>query len=49
LIVVEEAVKATFTAPPGFTELERRAYDDTALAILRFAENDGGKTTANPC
>ncbi len=36
LIVVEEATKARFTAPEGFTELERRAYDDIELIFLRF-------------
>jgi 16S rRNA (guanine966-N2)-methyltransferase len=36
LIVVEEATKARFAAPEGFTELERRAYDDTELIFLRF-------------
>jgi 16S rRNA (guanine966-N2)-methyltransferase len=36
LIVVEEAIKARFVAPTGFTELERRAYDDTELIFLRF-------------
>jgi 16S rRNA (guanine966-N2)-methyltransferase len=35
LLVVEEAVSATFTAPEGFEELERRAYDDTEFVILR--------------
>jgi 16S rRNA (guanine966-N2)-methyltransferase len=35
LVVVEEAAKAEFTAPAGFEELERRAYDDTALIVLR--------------
>jgi 16S rRNA (guanine966-N2)-methyltransferase len=35
LVVVEEAAKAAFAVPEGFEELERRAYDDTALAILR--------------
>jgi 16S rRNA (guanine966-N2)-methyltransferase len=49
LIVVEEAAKAPFTPPAGFAELERRAYDDTGLAILRFAENDCRATTGNPC
>jgi len=34
LIVVEEATKATFAAPEGFDELERRAYDDTELVFL---------------
>jgi 16S rRNA (guanine966-N2)-methyltransferase len=37
LIVVEEAVAAKFTAPEGFTELERRPYDDTELVLLRCA------------
>ena len=35
LIVVEEAVDAAFTAPDGFTEIERRRYDDTELVFLR--------------
>jgi 16S rRNA (guanine966-N2)-methyltransferase len=35
LIVVEEATKAKFTAPEGFTELERRSYDDTEFVLLR--------------
>ncbi len=37
LIVVEEATKARFTAPEGFTELERRDYDDTEFIFLRPA------------
>jgi len=36
LIVVEEATKARFAAPAGFTELDRRAYDDTEFIFLRF-------------
>jgi 16S rRNA (guanine966-N2)-methyltransferase len=35
LAVVEEAVGAGFTAPEGFTELERRRYDDTEFVFLR--------------
>ena len=35
LIVVEEAAKSGFAAPEGFDELERRAYDDTMLVVLR--------------
>jgi len=35
LIVVEEAADAGFAAPAGFTELERRAYDDTVVVVLR--------------
>ena len=37
LIVVEEAKKSAFTAPPGLAEIERRAYDDTAFVMLRPA------------
>ncbi len=37
LAVVEEAADAGFTAPEGFTELERRPYDDTELVFLRGA------------
>ena len=35
LIVVEEAAKPAFVAPDGFTELERRRYDDTEFVIMR--------------
>jgi 16S rRNA (guanine966-N2)-methyltransferase len=35
LLVVEEAKAASFKAPAGFEELERRAYDDTEFAFLR--------------
>jgi 16S rRNA (guanine966-N2)-methyltransferase len=35
LVVVEEAAKANFKAPEGFDELERRAYDDTEIIIVR--------------
>ena len=35
LAVVEETASASFTAPAGFDELERRCYDDTALLVLR--------------
>jgi len=35
LIVVEEAVDAAFKAPERYEELERRAYDDTELVVLR--------------
>jgi 16S rRNA (guanine966-N2)-methyltransferase len=37
LIVVEEAKKSAFAAPEGFTEIERRGYDDTELVALRLA------------
>jgi 16S rRNA (guanine966-N2)-methyltransferase len=36
LIVVEEAAKAAFAAPEGFSELERRRYDTTEFIILRL-------------
>jgi 16S rRNA (guanine966-N2)-methyltransferase len=35
LLVVEEAKAAEFLAPDGFTELERRVYDDTEFVFLR--------------
>jgi len=38
LIVIEEAVDATFAAPEGFEEVERRPYDDTELIFLRYAK-----------
>jgi len=37
LLVVEEAKAAAFSAPDGFAELERRAYDDTEFVFLRRA------------
>ena len=37
LIVVEETSKAAFTPPQGFSELERRAYDDTEFVLCRFS------------
>jgi len=37
LIVVEEAAKAEFAPPEGFSELERRRYDDTEFIVLRRA------------
>jgi 16S rRNA (guanine966-N2)-methyltransferase len=36
LAVVEEAVKAQFTAPEGFSEVDRRRYDDTEFVFLRL-------------
>jgi len=35
LAIIEEAADAGFSAPDGFTELERRAYDDTEFVFLR--------------
>jgi 16S rRNA (guanine966-N2)-methyltransferase len=35
LLVVEEAKAASFAAPDGFDELERRLYDDTEFVFLR--------------
>ena len=37
LLVVEEAKAASFAAPEGFEELERRVYDDTEFVFLRAA------------
>jgi 16S rRNA (guanine966-N2)-methyltransferase len=37
LLVVEEAKAAGLKAGEGFTELERRAYDDTEFVFLRAA------------
>jgi 16S rRNA (guanine966-N2)-methyltransferase len=34
LVVVEEASAAAFAGPDGFSELERRAYDDTEFVFL---------------
>jgi 16S rRNA (guanine966-N2)-methyltransferase len=36
LLVVEEAKAAGFQAPKGFSELERRVYDDTEFTFLKF-------------
>jgi 16S rRNA (guanine966-N2)-methyltransferase len=38
LIVVEEEIGA-FTPPPGFEQIERRAYDDTELVFLRATKS----------
>jgi 16S rRNA (guanine966-N2)-methyltransferase len=35
LVVVEEAAGAGFQAPAGYSEVERRSYDDTELVFLR--------------
>ncbi len=35
LVIVEEAAGAGFTAPQGFDEIERRAYDDTEFVVMR--------------
>ncbi len=37
LIVVEEATNSAFAAPAGFTDVERRRYDDTEFVFLRLA------------
>jgi 16S rRNA (guanine966-N2)-methyltransferase len=38
LIVVEETKAAGFKGPEGFSELERRAYDDTEFVFLRAGD-----------
>jgi 16S rRNA (guanine966-N2)-methyltransferase len=35
LAIVEEATTAKFSAPAGYTELERRTYSDSELIFLR--------------
>lgn len=35
LVVVEEATASAFSPPAEFSELERRAYDDTEFIVLR--------------
>ena len=37
LIVVEEKT-GVFTTPPGFSEIERRAYDETEFSFLRLSK-----------
>jgi 16S rRNA (guanine966-N2)-methyltransferase len=37
LVVVEEAADVAFAAPEGFTEIERRRYDNTELVFLNAA------------
>jgi 16S rRNA (guanine966-N2)-methyltransferase len=37
LVVVEEAISASFAAPDGYAELERRGYGDSELIFLRRA------------
>lgn len=37
LVVVEESLDAGFKTPDGFSELERRRYDDTELIFLRLS------------
>ena len=39
LIVVEEAAKSAFALPAGFSELERRVYDDTQFVFCRLAQD----------
>jgi 16S rRNA (guanine966-N2)-methyltransferase len=38
LVVVEEAVKAQVAAPEGFSEIDRRRYDDTEFVFLRLSQ-----------
>lgn len=38
LVVVEEAVESKFQTPGGFTEIDRREYDDTEFVFLRFGD-----------
>jgi len=36
LVIVEEAAKSAFAVPTGFSELERRDYDDTEFVFCRL-------------
>ncbi|WP_430912394.1 16S rRNA (guanine(966)-N(2))-methyltransferase RsmD [Methylobacterium sp. sgz302541] len=38
LVIVEEAASAALVLPPAFSELERRSYGETVVAIARYAE-----------
>jgi 16S rRNA (guanine966-N2)-methyltransferase len=38
LVLVEEAAEAGLVLPPGFAELERRSYGETAVTFGRFGE-----------
>ena len=38
LIVIEEAAESAFAPPPGFSELERRVYDDSELVFCRLTQ-----------
>src|SRR5689334_19244557 len=39
LIVVEEGAKSAVALPAGFSELERRVYDDTQFVFCRLAQS----------
>jgi 16S rRNA (guanine966-N2)-methyltransferase len=39
LIVIEEATAASFKAPEGFEEIERRGHSDSELVFLRFGHS----------
>jgi 16S rRNA (guanine966-N2)-methyltransferase len=39
LIVVEEAAKSAVALPAGFSELERRVYDDTQFVFCRLTQS----------
>ena len=42
LLVVEETTAATFKGPEGFSELERRVYDDTEFVFLKVIDSVAG-------
>ena len=39
LVIVEEAAKSAFAVPTGFSELERRGYDDTEFVFCRLNQS----------
>ena len=43
LCIVEESETAVITPPSGFTEVDRRAYGDTQLLILRHIGQSGAR------
>jgi 16S rRNA (guanine966-N2)-methyltransferase len=43
LVMVEDAAVPGFRTPPGFSEIERRRYDDTEVTFLR-GESPAGAT-----
>jgi 16S rRNA (guanine966-N2)-methyltransferase len=40
LVVVEEAAESAFAVPAGFSELERRVYDDSEFVFCRLAQEE---------
>jgi 16S rRNA (guanine966-N2)-methyltransferase len=45
LMIIEEAKLARFAVPEGFSELERRSYDDTELIFVRLGVDHQRRTS----